>query len=161
MKINKTMVACLLALGAATLPFSAHAQNSSPISLNGDVKAVEVTLDENGNEKVELVDVGVTVPGDRLMFIIEYSNDGTEAATNFVITNSVHQAVRLAPEADAALVVSVDGGDAWGVLEALSVVEEDGTVRKATQSDVTHVRWTLASIKPGEGGRVSFPAIIR
>lgn len=161
MKIINNVVAAILFSGMLAMPLSAQQKEPQRVSLNGDVKAVETTVDEDGNERVELVDLGVTVPGDRLMFIIEYSNDGAEAATNFVITNAVHQAVTLAPDADRSLVVSVDGGKAWGTLDTLQVAEDDGSARAATQSDVTHVRWTLASIEPGQSGRVEFPAIIR
>ena len=43
----------------------------------------------------------------------------------------------------------------------MSIANEDGSTRSATHADVTHVRWTLAVIAPGESGRVEYPAIIR
>ena len=45
--------------------------------------------------------------------------------------------------------------------EQLSVMAEDGGSRPAVQADVTHVRWTLPSVAPGESGRLEYPAIIR
>ena len=70
-------------------------------------------------------------------------------------------AVRLAPDADTTLIVSVDGGKSFGTLSQLSVMAEDGGSRPADQADVTHVRWTLPSVAPGESGRLEYPAIIR
>ena len=48
-----------------------------------------------------------------------------------------------------------------GALAALTITNSDGTTRPAAHADVTHVRWVLASIAPGEKGRLSYPAIIR
>lgn len=157
----KNIVAALVLAGTITLPFAASAQGSSPVTLSGDVKAVETSVDAEGNETTQLVDPDVIVPGDRLVFGTDYANNGAEAVENFVVTNPLPAAVRLADDADAALTVSVDGGTSWGTLDRLTVAGEDGEPRAATHSDVTHVRWTLASIAPGESGRLEYPAIIR
>jgi len=155
------MVAALLVFSSTAMPIAAHAQNASPVSLSGDVMAVETTVDDAGNESTQLVEPGVIVPGDRLVFGTDYANDGAEPVENFVVTNPLPAAVRLAPDADAELTVSVDGGETWGTLSALSVANDDGTMRSAAHADVTHVRWTLASIAPGDSGRLEYPAIIR
>lgn len=157
----KNFVVSLALIAAASLPFAAQAQTQSPVTLSGDVKAVQNTVDAEGNETVELVEPNVIVPGDRLMFITGYANSGAEAVDNFVVTNPLPAAVRLAGDADAALTVSVDGGTTWGTLDTLSVTDENGEPRAATHADVTHVRWTLASIAPGESGQLEYPAIIR
>ena len=161
MNIYKNMVAALFAFSALSLPLPAQAQEQSSVTLKGEVMAVEVSVDEQGNETTKLVEPALIVPGDRLMFGTEYANNGAEPADNFVITNVVPSAVRVAPDAPADLTVSVDGGKNWGTLDALTVTQEDGTVRPASHADVTHVRWTLASIAPGASGRVEYPAIIR
>lgn len=159
MNTFKNIIAAMLVLSSAAVPASALAQ--SPVSLSGDVMAVETTVDDAGNETTQLVEPSVIVPGDRLIFGTDYANDGAEAVENFVVTNPLPSAVRLAPDADADLTVSVDGGANWGVLSALTVAAEDGSTRAAVHADVTHVRWTLASIAPGESGRLEYPAIIR
>lgn len=150
--------ATVLALPAA--PLAAQGQ-ANPVTLTGDVKAVKVVIAADGTERTELVEPTTIVPGDRLVFGTDYANKGAEAVTNFVVTNPLPAAVRLAPDADPALEVSVDGGKSFGVLAALSVTASDGTARPATHADVTHVRWVLASIAPGTSGRLTYPAIIR
>lgn len=132
-----------------------------PIALEGEVHAVVESVDDNGDKQVELVKPGTIVPGDRLLFGTNYTNTGPEPVENFVMTNPLPGPVRLAPDADPELVVSVDGGTTWGLLSELSVTEEDGTTRPAAHRDVTHVRWTLAVVQPGETGRLEYPAIIR
>ena len=153
------MVAALLVLSSTAVPVAAYAQ--SPVSLSGDVKAVETTVDDAGNEVTKLVDPDVIVPGDRLVFGTDYANNGAEPVENFVVTNPLPAAVRLAPDADPQLVVSVDAGKSWGVLASLTVAAEDGSTRAASHADVTHVRWTLPVIAPGASGRLEYPAIIR
>ena len=159
MNIFKKMATALLIAGCAAMPAAAFAQ--SPVTLSGDVKAVETSVDAEGNETTQLVTPDVIVPGDRLVFGTDYANNGAEPVENFVVTNPLPTAVRLAPDAAADLTVSVDGGASWGTLAELSVTDEDGTSRTATHSDVTHVRWTLSTIAPGDSGRLEYPAIIR
>ncbi len=161
MKSLKKAIATLLIFGAAAMPVTALAQDQSPVTLKGDVMAIETSVDENGNEITKLVEPALIVPGDRLMLAVEYSNGGSEPADNFVITNVVPAAVRFASDAPADLIVSVDGGTKWGTLDSLTIAEADGTERAAKPDDVTHVRWTLASIAPGDAGRVEYPAVIR
>jgi uncharacterized repeat protein (TIGR01451 family) len=144
----------------AILAGPAFAQDK-PISLEGDVKLEKTVVDPDGKSRVELVAPDLIVPGDRLVFGTDYRNSGSETVANFVVTNPLPSAVRLAPDADPSLVVSVDGGKIWGVLSGLTVATEDGGARPADHADVTHVRWTLAMVAPGETGRLEFPAIIR
>lgn len=157
--MTRLMLAAAAVLALPTLPLAA--QTNSPIALTGDVKAVKVITAADGKERTELVEPGTIVPGDRLVFGTDYANTGAEAVTNFVVTNPLPAAVRLAPDADPALEVSVDGSKSFGVLAALRITHSDGTTRPAAHADVTHVRWVLASIAPGASGRLTYPAIIR
>ena len=158
MRIFLIFFISILATAAGTAPLSAQDQ---AISLSGSVMHETVSLDASGKEVTELVEPNTIVPGDRLIFGTDYNNDSDEAVDNFVVTNPLPPAVRLAPDADTTLIVSVDGGKSFGTLSQLSVLAEDGGSRPADQADVTHVRWTLPSVAPGESGRLEYPAIIR
>lgn len=142
------------------LPGAAMAQDAA-IALEGDVMVEKTVTEADGTTTTVLEKPGTIVPGDRLVFGTDYVNNSAEVVENFTVTNPLPSAVRLAPEADADLVVSVDGGSEWGALSALTVTGEDGTQRAATHSDVTHIRWTLATVQPGEEGRLEYPAVIR
>lgn len=162
----KTVTTFLLACAAAaslTAPVvPLAAQTAAPaVSVDGDIKSEKTITGADGKSTVELVEPASFLPGDRLIFGQNYANTSAEVVTNFVITNPLPEAVRLAPDADPALEVSVDGGKSWGKLATLSLKNSDGTTRPATHADVTHVRWVLATIAPGTSGRVSFPVIIR
>lgn len=158
--IAKLAAAVALAAGSLSAPLPAAAKEQA-VELKGDVMLERVTKEEGGEPRVELVRPDTIVPGDKLIFSTSYSNNGASAVDNFIVTNPVPSAVRLAPDADADLFVSVDGGSTWGLLADLSVAEEGGGSRAAAHADVTHVRWTLASVAPGETGRLEYPAIIR
>lgn len=158
MELYRYFIASVVALTLVSGPAAAQ---EKPISLEGDVKLEKTIVEQDGASRVELVEPEVIVPGDRLVFRTDYRNNGSEAVANFVVTNPLPGAVRVAPDADPDLVVSVDGGASWGTLANLTVTEEDGSVRAAQHADVTHIRWTLALIEPGESGRLEYPAIIR
>lgn len=157
--INKLAIAMAAAISLVA-PLAAQGA-STPVSLTGDVKAEKVVVGADGKERIELVEPTAIIPGDKLVFGTDYASNAAEAVSNFVVTNPLPAAVRLAPEADPALTVSVDGGKTFGALAALTITNSDGTTRPAAHADVTHVRWVLASIAPGEKGRLSYPAIIR
>lgn len=160
--INQMMfaLAAAAALAAPALPLAAQT-SASQVALTGDVMAEKVVTDADGKERVELVAPTAIVPGDRLVFGTDYANKGAEAVSNFTVTNPLPAAVRLAPDADPALEVSIDGGKTFGVLTTLTIANSDGTTRPAAHADVTHVRWVLASIAPDASGRLTYPAIIR
>ncbi len=153
--------ALMVALSLLGAIWAAPLAAQQPLTLKGDVKAVKMVENEDGTTVTALVDPEIVVPGDRLIFGTDYANTGSEPVEQFVVTNPLPEAVRLADDADPALVVSVDGGQTWGLLADLQVSETDGNMRAATAGDVTHVRWTLASVAPGESGRLEYPAIIR
>ena len=160
--ISAVFAAATLAAPAshAAAPAAAPAVQASPVSLQGDVK-LEKTITENGTDRLVLSEPKIVVPGDRLLFTTAYRNDGAKPVTNFVVTNPLPAAVTLAADSPASLEVSVDGGKSWGVLGALKAADGKGGQRGALASDVTHVRWTVASIAPGASGTVSYHAIVR
>lgn len=167
MKLFYKLAGCALVLAAPLAPIAAQdtaqpaAQSEPKVTLKSDVMAIVTQTDEAGNETITLAEPTEYTPGTKLSFGMNYANAGSEPVTNVTGTNPLNEAVRLAPEADPALIVSVDGGVTFGTLDTLSVATETEGPRPATHADVTHVRWTIASIAPGESGRIAFPVIIR
>ena len=104
----------------------------------------------------------MVTPGETLVFILSYRNEGAAAATGFVVTNPLPESVSYAGGASPGEIVSVDGGQNWGALAALRVANADGTTRPAIAADVTHVRWRFAApIAAGEAGNLSFQGVVR
>lgn len=151
----QTAVATVL-VACSTAAFAAPSQ----VALVGEVK-LEKTITENGKSRTELLEPKVVVPGDRLLFTTRYSNRGTQVANNFVVTSPLPAAVVLSHDAAEGYVVSVDGGKTWGALALAKVPDGKGGLRAAQASDVTHLRWTVASVAPGASGMVRYHAIVR
>lgn len=143
----------------AAVPATAFAAPGAVV-LKGDVK-VETTVVEKGVEKTVLATPKVVVPGNRLVFSTSYRNESATPVQNFVVTNPVPEGIAVAATEAASLTVSVDGGKSWGKLAALAVKDAKGVARPAQATDVTHVRWTLATIAPGAAGAVAYHAIVK
>jgi len=155
---SKLMIKALLA--AATIWSGVvHAQDK-PVTLDAGV-LLERPAAEGSDAGVRLVAPEGVVPGDVLVFTTRYRNGSGEGVSDFVIVNPVPPSVQLTAESAGETEVSVDGGSRWGALAALTVAEADGVLRPATASDVTHLRWTIARLGPGEAGMASFRAMVR
>lgn len=150
----------LLTLAALFAPAAAQAAND--VALTSEVFVERSLPDTAGRSRLVLEAPKVVVPGDHLVFVLGYKNMGARPATDFVVTNPMPNAVLFDGAADAAALVSVDGGRTWGALSALRVRAVDGTLRSARAEDVTHVRWTMKSAIPaGAGGKLSFRGIVK
>ena len=120
---------------------------------------VERSVERDGTRTTVLEPPAQVVPGDRLVYSTRYRNTSAEPVEDFVVTNPLPAAVTLA--ADGAFEVSVDGGSTFGPLASLSLALADGATRPAGLADVTHVRWTIARLAPGEEGTLSYSAVVR
>ena len=147
-----------VAIASLALPGIAPAFAQADVALEADVMIVR-TVEEDGVIHEALEEPERVLPGDRLVFTTSFANGGSDVVENFVITNPLPAAVVLAENGDFA--VSVDAGVNYQALSALTVTQEDGTTRSATLNDVTHLRWTIASLAPGESGDVKYFAFVR
>ncbi|HMO75056.1 MAG TPA: hypothetical protein PKD99_08745 [Sphingopyxis sp.] len=149
-----------LILAAAILPGQALAANQ--VALDNSVFVERVTTDANGKQRVKLEEPKVVVPGDKLVFVLNYRNASAQPVDKFVITNPLPDAVRYADAGDSRPLVSVDGGKAWGLLTDLTVRQPDGTTRPAQPADVTHIRWAFQQpIPAGASGKLMFRGIVK
>ena len=156
------MLRNLFLFAAATAAVPAFAQAAPSVSLVSDVLVERTTVGADGRSQVSLEEPSTVVPGDKLVFVLRYRNNGRQPAADFVVTNPLPSAVAFQGSNDGAAQVSVDGGRVWGALGDLMITEADGTRRAARMEDVTHVRWTLAQpIPAGEAGRLMFRGVVR
>jgi len=150
----------LVLLLTALLP--GHALAANQVALNNSVFVERVSTDAAGKQRVLLEEPKVVVPGDRLVFVLDYRNAGAQPADKFVITNPMPSAVRFADAGNTQSLVSVDGGKQWGLLSALTVAMADGTRRAAQPADVTHVRWAFQKPIPvGGSGKLMFRGVVK
>lgn len=149
----------VLALLALLSPVSAYA--AAGVALDSKVLVERVETTPDGGSVTTREEPDVVTPGDRLVFVLSYRNDGNEPATGFVLTNPIPDSVAFAGTDDPRAVVSVDGGVTWGSLGSLTVVQPDGVSRPAQSADVTHIRWAFAQAVPsGAVGELTFRGVV-
>ena len=154
------MTRLFLALLALIAPLSAQAAND--VALTSAVFVEKTVPQANGKQRLILETPNVVVPGDRLVFVLNYRNQGLKPANDFVVTNPMPGAVAYQGTGDLGAIVSVDGGRSWGTLAALKMRKADGSVRAAYPEDVTHVRWAVKTpIPAGAAGKLSFRGVVR
>ena len=150
----------LLALLAILTPVAVQAAND--VALTSNVFVEKSVAQPDGRKRLVLEEPRVVVPGDKLVFVLNYKNVGGKPANDFVVTNPMPGAVAYQGTGDAGAIVSIDGGKSWGLLSALKVHNRDGSVRGAYPEDVTHVRWAMKSAIPvGAAGKFSFRGVVR
>ncbi len=149
----------LLAVLAATLSVPALAGG---ISLQTKILKTEAVRLANGATAEKLVPAAKALPGDPMVFVLAYHNDGNQPAADVVLSSPVpatmiYRGAGLGAEPQ----VSIDGRT-FARLTDLVVTGPGGVRRAARLSDVTHVQWRIASpIAAGAAGEVSFHAALR
>lgn len=147
-------------LVAAMLPAPAHAANQ--VTLDNLVFVERATTDADGTQRVRLEEPKVVVPGDKLVFVLNYRNASGQPADKFVVTNPMPSAVAFTDAGDTRPLVSVDGGEQWGLLADLTIALPDGSRRAAQPADVTHVRWAFQQpIPAGASGKLLFRGVVK
>ena len=161
------LVAAALALPAAAFaqasrPAAPAAPAASTVSLSSKAFVVKQVPDANGKMKNTLAPVDRVLPGDVLVFMLDYRNGGAKAVTPFVINNPVPANVAFTGVEQPWASVTVDGGKTYGPLAKLTVRKADGTSRAALPADVTAIRWTFGQpIAAGASGNVKFYAVVK
>ena len=149
----------LIALAA---PVAVYAQAQPAVSLVSKAFVVKQVPDGAGKAKNTLVVPERVLPGEALVFMLEYKNNTAVPNTAFVITNPIPANVLYTGVEQPWAVVSVDGGKTYGPLATLKVTKGDGTTRAAVPTDVNSVRWKFAQPIPAAGsGRVTFYAMVK
>ncbi|WP_420146410.1 hypothetical protein [Sphingobium sp.] len=153
-------LALLLAMAAGVMTATNVA--AQPSLKTGTQMFVErVSTDLNGRSRRTLANADRIAPGDALIVIVHWRNEGALPVRDHVVTRAVPRGI-LPDLSDPAMQVSIDGGSHWGRIEQLWLPTPLGGVRRAVAEDVTHIRWQLPDmVAPGRAGRVSYRAIMR
>lgn len=132
------------------------------VTLKSGAFVVKQVPDAAGKMKNVLQPVTRVLPGDVLVFVLEYRNGGAKPVAKFVIDNPVAANVSFTGTEERWASVSIDGGKSFGPLATLKVARADGTMRPAIPADVSAIRWTLAQPIPAGGvGKVQFYGVVK
>lgn len=149
-------------LGAAAGLMGAQGGVAQPaMQLDTQMFVERVATDINGRPRRMLASADRVAPGDRVIVIVHWRNQGSRPVHDVTVTRPVLRGA--SPDlADPAVQVSVDGGARWGRLDQLWLPTPLGGIRRAVPQDVTHVRWPLPDpVSPGQAGWLSYRAIVR
>jgi uncharacterized repeat protein (TIGR01451 family) len=156
----KRLVTSIIAVTMALVGVSAQA--ATPLQLSSEVFVEKQIVRADGSRTVVLEKPNLVLPGDNLVFVVKYRNSGTATANNFVVTNPLPTAVAFNGTSDGLEIVSIDGGNVWGILGTLRVKQADGSVRSAERRDVTHIKWNLNQpLTAGAEGKLIFRGIVK
>ncbi len=138
----------------------------SGLKVTSSAKRQVEAVNEKG-EKVDLLeDVAAAVPGDELVMLITYVNQGREPAKNVSLVNPIPGKMSYVGDSargeGTVVTFSVDGGKTYGPPESLFVVQADGTRRMAEPGEYTHIRWLREGPLAADGrGEARFRVIIK
>jgi len=146
----------------------ANAQNQpkAQIKLQAVVEKDIEIVNEQGEKEIQRVEAAKVVPGDEVIYTINYSHVGNEAAENVLITNPIPEHMVYVNESadgeNCEITFSIDGGNTFNSSINLFVINAEGNSIAATAVDYTHVRWMIVDrIMPGHKGSVSFKAQLK
>ncbi|HEY0310243.1 MAG TPA: hypothetical protein VGC43_03830 [Luteimonas sp.] len=139
---------------------AAHAQ-ASPIEVSSVAYQEVEVVAADGTRSIKLEPAARIAPGGVVVYEITYHNEAAQPATDVAINNPVARELVYLDASVAPSAVSVDGGKRFAPLSELTVTGADGKPRPAQPADVTHLRWTIASVAPDAGGKVSFRARVK
>ena len=150
----RALIATIL-LGSAMIGTSALA-----LTAEQTVEREVVVKNIDGTETLKREKADTVVPGEKIVYSINYYNDLDKAAENVVLVMPVPSELALiegsADISGAETTYSADGGKSFAAREKVVVTLADNSTRIADASDITHVKWMVASITPDKRGSLSF-----
>ena len=159
MDITRTVYALITLLLLA--PAVALAQPKISVSMKAEKEVVEVI---NGKQVTKRIPAQTADPGQKLIFTLQYKNDGNEKATNVKVDNPIPEntvyVVGSGIGKNSKMLFSIDGGKNYKQPSLLTYEETmpDGkkVKKQASPEQYTHVRWVINEVPPGKEGTVGF-----
>ena len=159
MEIQKHFLA-LIAL-IFFIPAVAMAQPKITVNMKAEKEVVEVV---SGKKITKRVAAKSTDPGQKLIFTLQYKNNGNEKATNVKVDNPIpNNTVYIVGSGigkNSKMLFSIDGGKTYKQPSLLTyeATSPDGkkVKKQASPEQYTHVRWVITEVPPGKEGTVGF-----
>jgi len=155
-RIRFVFIALLL-----SAPLAALAQPKISVNMTAEKEVVEVV---NGKQVAKRVPAKTAGPGQKLIFTLQYKNDGNEKAINVKVDNPIPDntvyIVGSGIGKNSKMLFSIDGGKTYKQPSLLTYEETQSDGKKikkqASPEQYTHVRWIISEIPPGNAGTVGF-----
>jgi len=152
--MKRALIAALLA-GTTLIGTSSWA-----LTAEQTVEREIIVQNDDGTETVRREKADTVVPGESIVYSINYYNDLDRSAENVVLVMPIPAEISFTEgSADfegAQTTFSADGGQTFSSREDVTVELDDESTRTADSGDITHVKWIVASITPDQRGSLSF-----
>lgn len=153
----KSLVIMTTALSAAML----LSVPAAAMTASQTVEVERQIKQANGQVKIVTTPPDKVLPGDMLVYTVDFHNDKDEVTDDFRIDMPVPKEIIYlegsAQQSGAIVLYSVDGGNNYQQREQLLVRVAEGGTRSAVAEDITHIRWTLTGkVMPGDRGKIKF-----
>ena len=150
-------------LGTAVLGLAAPV---SALTASQVVEKEIIVINDDGSETTHREPADAVVPGERVVYTLNYENDKAETPKELVLTMPVPNEVKFiegsADVAASEVTYSADGGQSFAPRQALTVQVADGQYVPAGADDVTHIRWRVAGpVSPGQTGQLTFKGVLK
>lgn len=145
----------------ASLAFAAEG-----VSLKMTAQEEVVTIDQEGKKDVKYVETTSVIPGDVVLYLIHYHNQGEKPAEAVVITNPIPEHMQylnmVTPTSETETTFSIDNEKTFDTADRLFVTMDNGDKRPAIASDYTHIQWRFKNpLPPGSRGSVGYRAQLK
>lgn len=158
-KLGGMIIAAWGAVSLLTLS-AAWAQPKVSISIKAEK---EVTVTSKGKQVKKKIATKGVQPGEEIIYTLSYTNSGTEAAKDVLISDPIPEGTAYIPGSASEagdLTFSIDKGKTFKKPTLLTYEIRDGSGKAqkkvAAPEEYTDIRWTIASVPAGGKGSVSF-----
>jgi len=161
----RTAFSALLAIALAFMAMPVAAQEAGHIELKCVAEMEVREKNEKGEEVIRRVPAARVLPGDTMIYTIQYKVIGADPVDDVVINNPVPENMEYvqgtAMGRDADITFSIDQ-KVYDKPERLIAMDPNGIERRALPSEYKDIQWRIKrSIMPGETGYVSFRARLK
>jgi uncharacterized repeat protein (TIGR01451 family) len=158
MRISTPLLAAAALFAASTTAQALTAQQT--------IQKETAIINANGVSEMVRSSAAKIVPGERIVYTLNYINDEAAPASDIVLTMPIPKEVTFVEgSADiqgAPVTYSADEGQTFSARQSVMTIDGAGNIRAAGAEDLTHVRWVIAGpVNAGANGELAFSAIVK
>jgi len=149
-----------------TLAMAGVSTQVSALSATQTIEKESTVIGDDGTSRIVRTPADKVVPGERVVYTLNFTNDDAQPARDLVLTMPVPSEVAFiegtADTSGAIVTYSADNGDSFAERQATIKMDSDGSIRPAQAADITHIRWNVPGpVAVGDNGQLSFSGVLK